>query len=442
MKQDKNNIVQMVVLIVFGLGIALGVLMFSGKIKLPGDKKAEIGLTGDITVWGTMSYGFMNNMFNSVKQQNKNLKITYVEKKPETLQSDLVHAFSIGRGPDVFMMAPGQVAENTERLYIIPYENYASSAYMNTYVDSAMEFMVGKGIIALPLFIDPMVLFYNRDILSNEYLLDPPATWNVFNEYIKKLTKSDDAGRIIQSAAALGSSNNISYAKDIVIMKALQNGEKFVYFDNTLEKWMSTINDSTAFSDTMAWFLEFAQPSSNLYTWNTSLVKDIDMFTAGKLAMYFGYPNEYKTIIQKNPNLNFAMAAIPQLDTPNVRKTNYGKVYSIGVSSISKNLPSALGVMSIIADKDFVSDMIDGTYYAPARRDMLNNNPRDNANLSLIYNSAIISRSFFDPNARETDKLITSVIDSVNAGLRSFEESVLTFNSGFDELVAKVKLPE
>ena len=40
------NIIQTVVLVVFGLGIILGVLFFSGKIKLPWDKKSETGITG------------------------------------------------------------------------------------------------------------------------------------------------------------------------------------------------------------------------------------------------------------------------------------------------------------------------------------------------------------------------------------------------------------
>ncbi len=439
--KNNSDMVQMVVLGIFGLGIAIGVLFFSGKISLPGDTKNQTGLVGNVTVWGVMPYGFMNSLLDSIEQQNKDLKITYVEKRPETIQSDLVHALSIGRGPDVFMMAPGQVAENVERLYIIPYTTYPDSVYMNSFIDPATEFMTSQGILAVPLFIDPMVLFYNRDLLSNEYLIDPPTTWNMFHDYVRKLTKSDDAGRIVQSAAPLGTTNNTSYTKDIVILKALQDGEKFVSFDKNLNGWTSSVGDSNILSNAMAWFLQFSQSSSDLYTWNTSLIKDQDMFTAGRLAMYFGYPNEYETIRKKNPNLNFAMAAIPQSDAPNARKTNYGKVYSIGVSAISKNIPAALGVMDLLSTNDYVSAMIDGTYYAPARRDMLNNRPQDNANLSMVYNSTIISKSFFDPDSRETGRMISTVIDNVNAGNKNLEEGMATFISGFLDLTSDVYLP-
>lgn len=86
--------------------------------------------------------------------------------------------------------------------------------------------------------------------------------------------------------------------------------------------------------------------------------------------------------------------------------------------------------------------MIFGTYYAPARRDMLNDKPRDNANLALVYNSAIISKSFFDPNSRETGRMITSTIDTVNAGTKTLDGSIATLLSGFRDMVGKLKLPE
>jgi ABC-type glycerol-3-phosphate transport system substrate-binding protein len=440
--KKNSDIVQMVVLIVFGIGIVLGVLFFSGKIPLPGDKSKQNGLSGAVTVWGVLPYGQMNSLMDTIEQQNKDLKITYVQKKPETIQSDLVNALSVGQGPDVFMMAPGQVAENIERLTIIPYTSYPDTVYKNTFIDPANDFLTNRGILALPLFVDPMVLFYNRDLFSNEFLIDPPATWNTFNDYVRKLTKKDDAGKITQAAAALGTTNNTSYTKDLIVLKSLQDGETFVTFDNSVGKWFATLGNTDAFYNAVIWFLNFSNKTSDLYTWNTSLINDRDMFTAGKLAMYFGYPNEYMDIQKKNPNLNFAMAMVPQSDVAGARKTNYGRVYSVGVSKITKNPSAALGVMNLLTSKDNINAMIFGTYYAPARRDMLNQKPRDNANVALVYNAAIISKSFFDPNTRETGRLITSTIDSINAGTKTMDGSIATLLAGFRDMAGKLKLPD
>lgn len=440
--KKNSDIVQMAVLGVFGIGIVLGVLFFSGKISLPGDKKNQSTLSGNVTVWGVLPYNSMKILMDTIEQQNKDLKITYQEKKEETIQSDLVNALSIGKGPDVFMMAPGQVAENIERLSIVPYSSYPDTVYKNTFIDPANDFLTNRGILALPLFVDPLVLFYNRDLFSNDFLIDPPTTWNMFNDYVRKLTKKDDAGKINQAAAALGTTNNISYPKDLIVLKSLQDGETFITFDNSVGKWFATLGNSDVFFNTITWFLNFSNKTSDVYTWNASLINDRDMFTAGKLAMYFGYPNEYNVIQKKNPNLNFAMTMVPQSDVAGARKTNYAKVYSIGVSNISKNLPAALGVMNILTSKENVANMIYGTYYAPARRDMLSDKPRDNANLALVYNSAIISRSFFDPSMRETNRMVTSTVDAINAGTKTLDGSIATLISGFRTLVDKLKLPE
>jgi hypothetical protein len=73
---------------------------------------------------------------------------------------------------------------------------------------------------------------------------------------------------------------------------------------------------------------------------------------------------------------------------------------------------------------------------------MLNEKPRDNANIALVYNAAIISKSFFDPNMRETGRLITGTIDSINAGTKTMDGSIATLVSNFLGMVDKLKLPD
>lgn len=439
--KKNGDIIQMAVLAVFGIGIVLGVLFFSGKVPLPGDKKKDTGLSGSITIWGVLPYGTMKSLTDTIEQQNRDLKITYQEKKPETIQDEFVNALSVGKGPDVIVMAPGIVAENVERLMIIPYANYPDTVFKNTFIDSANDFLTTQGILALPLFVEPMVMFYNKDLLADEFLVNPPTTWNGFTEQAITLTKKDDAGKISQSGAALGTANNIPITKDIITLKSLQDGEQFVVSDPQVGTWVSTLGNSQKIVNTFSWYLGFSDKNSDHYTWNTSLLKDRDMFTAGKLAFYFGYPYEYQTIMQKNPNLNFAMTMVPQSDTPGSRKINYARVYSVGVPKTTKNPKAATGVMNLLTQKENVTAMVSSGNYAPARRDMLSEKPKDNANLAMIYQSAIISKSFFDPNSRETTRLISTAIESVNAGSKSLEVALVTFTNTFSKLVADLKLP-
>ncbi len=436
--EKNSNMVQTVMLVIFGVGILFAVLIFAGKVPLPGGSNTQTGPTGDVVIWGVLPYGQVASLFNPIEQANKGLKLQYEEKKPETIQADLVDALSAGKGPDIFMMGPGQVAKNIDRLYMIPFTSTPDTTFKNTFADIGTDFLTDKGILAIPMFMDPMVMYYNKDIFASNFTVNPPTTWDELVNTGILLTQKNDAAAINQSGVALGTSNNISYPKDLVALRVLQKGNPIIKFN--LGKWESQVLNDNTLSTVMAWYTDFANPKSDHYTWNPSLPNDRDMFIAGKLGIYFGYPTELETIRKKNPNLNFAVAMIPQ-EANAPRKVDYARVYTLGISKISKNLSGAVAVAGILTNKDNLSSLLSGTYYAPARRDMLADKPRDNAELALVYNSAIIAKEFFDPDAAETKRLITTAIDQVNSGNKIPDVAVQPIGSGLRDLVSKLIPP-
>jgi ABC-type glycerol-3-phosphate transport system substrate-binding protein len=437
--QKNTNVVQIVVLVVFGLGIILGVLFFSGKITLPWDKESETGITGPVTVWGVLPYVQVKSLFDTLQLQNKGLRLTYEYKEPEKLQTELVNALASGKGPDVFMMSPGEVAENIDRLYIVPYENYPSGAYKNTFIDAGDIFLTTQGVLAFPLFVDPMIMFYNRDILTSNYITKPPATWDELAQKVPVLTQKDDAGKIKQSTIALGTTNNISHARDLIVLKMLQLGNPITV--QQADGWAAIPNANNALATTLDWFTSYGRSTDPNYSWNPSLPKDRDYFTAGNSAFYLGYPTELATIRQKNPNLNFAITMTPQ-ESMTGKKVNYGRLYSIGVSKMSKNLPGAVGVVNLMTDKASIPSLLAGGYYVSARRDILTDKPKDNAEIAMMYNAAIISKTFLDPDVSETDKLILNTINQVNAGTKDIPAAIEAIASGLQSMVSTLKLPE
>lgn len=439
--QKNSSMAQTIVLAVFGVGIILGVLFFSGKVPLPNYNKKATSLTGSVVVWGVLPYVQVRPIFDAIQNDNEELKLAYSQKSPETVQDDLVNALASGKGPDIFMMNSQQVAENLDRLYIIPYTNYPETTFRKTFTDVGNSLLINKGILALPMLVDPMVLYYNKDIFTSNFEVNPPKTWDELANLVPKFTKKDEAGKINQSTISLGTSNNVSYPKEFIILHMLQEGNPIIHFATEVKKWQSDIQSGNALANALSWYISFTNPASPTYSWNTSLPKDRDMFISGKSAMYIGYPTELETIRKLNPNLNFAMTMIPQISA-DARKTDYAQVYSLGISKISQNQTGALGVANILTSKDYLTKFINGTYYAPARRDILDDKPKDNDIMVTIYNSAIISKSFFDPNSTQTKNLLVTAINQINAGNRTVEQSLLSIYAGFREITAKLILAE
>ena len=435
--KKNSNIVQTVVLVVFGLGMLLGVLFFSGKIKLPWDKESETGITGSVTIWGVLPYRQVKGTMDTLEQQNDGLRINYLEKKPASMQNDLVNALASGKGPDLFMMSPGEVAENLDRLYIVPYTAYSETLYKSNFIDAADIFLTKNGILAFPVFINPMVMYYNRDILTSNYITQPPTTWEELEKLAPTLSVKDDAGKIKQSMVAFGTTNNTSYPFDILLLKIFQAGNPIIYPSS--DGWTAKPNINNSLGNAISWYINFSNTTNSTYSWNQSLPKDRDFFTAGNLVFYFGYLTEYPDIREKNPNLNFGVTMVPQI-SDTAKKVDYGQMYSIGISKISKNLSGAIGVANLLTSKELAPRIL-GINYAPVRRDLLAQKPKDDAEKTLLFNSAIISKTFFDPDASQTNKLLLKTVDQINAGTRDISSGIEAINSSLQTMVNKLKLP-
>jgi hypothetical protein len=72
----------------------------------------------------------------------------------------------------------------------------------------------------------------------------------------------------------------------------------------------------------------------------------------------------------------------------------------------------------------------------------LNDKPNNNDITVTIYNSAIISKSFFDPNSTKTKDAFVSAINQINSGQKGVEQSLLPITTSFREITAKLKLPK
>lgn len=425
----KGNSFQTIVLVIFGVLGVLAVLIFSGAIPI-GKKSSQSTAQGSVTLWGTFKRDQVIQIFEEFNRVNKTYIVNYIEKNPVTLETDLVEAIASGVGPDVVIISQEQILSLQNKLYHIAYQSFPERTYRDTYVTESGLYLLPDGIVALPLTIDPMIMYYNKNLFEAAGITQAPKTWDDVSDDVKLLTKKDERGNVIQSGIALGTFTNINNAKDILATLIMQTGNPIAVFDGKTAR--STLVDkpkvesAPSTSTALDFYNQFSNPLSNLYSWTKSHPNSRDAFLGEKLAIYLGYASELPLISAKNPNLNFDIARFPQVKDSTSLVT-FGNMYGVAIVKSTKNFNTAFTAASAISGQDFeqklVKALLEKAPIAPARRDLLATPP---ANLygPVLYNSALIARGWLDLGDSVTNPIFSDMIEDVVKGVSNTSESI------------------
>jgi spermidine/putrescine-binding protein len=439
---------QTIMLIVFGLFIVIGVAVFAGYIDLGGSKNAPTTPSGKVLMWGTVSKQVVAQFLITATSEDQTYSITYIEKTPETYENDLVQAFASGTGPDLFMITPDMFWRQKDKIFEIPYSSYPLATYTGTYMDVAKTYLTPTGILAFPVFIDPMIGYWNKDIFASVGLATAPKEWKEFPALSEKISIVADDYTIERSAFALGEYINIDHAKEILSLLILQTGDPITHVDAAgklaLDLGMqgsSVQKDGAAIA--LDFFGQFANPiQKKTYSWNKNFTSDKEQFLSGDLAYYLGFSSEITAMRRANPNLNFDITFVPQANV-NGNKATVGKLYGIAISKQSKNQPLAyyaLGDM-VTPDKNgkFLAAATQaGVMIAPARRDMLPNDPA-NVYAGIFYQSALVSKTWIDPNAQLTSDIFRDMVSDLQSGKSNAAGAIGTARTKISAYLKTVK---
>lgn len=403
---------QLIVLIVFIAAAIFGVLVFSGAIPIGSNGSSS---QSTIVLWGTVPTISISSALKDFNDTNSSFTVKYVQKSSDTFDQDLLEALASGAGPDMFFLPDNLAYHYTNKIFPIPYASYPVSIFDSTFVDAGQVFLTDNGVLALPISIDPLMMYYSRSLFDGSGVVYPPATWNDLTAMAPTLTEKDDSGKIIKSAVALGDFSNVVHAKDILAALFMQAGNPIIKADNGV--FSSTLGSSVGnynLPSVLQFYTSFADPSNAAYSWNKSFPNSDDAFSAENLAIYFGYASELHSLVNKNPNQNFFVAGIPQIKNSSFKLTN-ARVTGIAISSFSKNIPTAFTAANLLVSGDFASAFATAIGAVPARRDLLATKPTD-AFSPFFYNSALYARSWLDPSPTDTDNIFNGMVDNVLSG--------------------------
>lgn len=423
----ESSTFQMILLVAFGFIALLAVLVFAGIIPLGSSSSSSQDL-GSVTVWGTYDQNNLNAFFAKLNQADtKRVTFTYLQKDPETYADDLIEAFARGEGPDLFFADQKMLNRLTGKITAIPYTSYPERTFLDTFVDGSTVLTDNTGIKIMPLFVDPLVMYYNRSLYTGSGIVAAPKTWTEFISTLSGLNKQDAANNFIQTGAPLGEFRNITNAKGIFSALLFQAGNNIVDLDaaNGYEVILDSNNGNTA-SATPAtgaatFYLQFSDPTLNTYSWNRSMDNDKDMFVAEKSAVYFGLASEYSDLKAKNPHLDFDIADLPQLNLS--RKMTYGDFYGLAIASNSKNQTGAIFGAALLAGADNDQTLSGLASLSPARRDLLAQNASTTWEQSF-NRSAIFTYSWVDPDDTKTTSIFQTMLETVQTNQANLTNAI------------------
>ena len=195
---ESNNKFKTILMAVFGFFIIFGLLAFS-MYKSSSSTNSQV----NISIWGTVDKANFDSFISKYDQdKNLELKLTYTEKDISTIDSDLVEAIATGKGPDVILIPQELMNRYMDKVSFIT--SIPQRTFLDTYIQEAEIYMQPSGMFAVPFFVDPMVMYWNKDIFSSAAIANPPATWSEFPLLSGKLTTVDQNGNITQSAVSFG----------------------------------------------------------------------------------------------------------------------------------------------------------------------------------------------------------------------------------------------
>ena len=399
--------------------IVLGLVALALLASYNGSSRTQEGVvvTGPVQIWGTMPGDGMQLMLSDLTDQFDTYQdVSYRYIAPSDFESTLIRALADGRGPDIILTSHEELVSTRGRIAPYTYEQFPLRDIRDRYIEGAQIYALSDGLYALPIAVDPMVLFWNRDILATEGFLAAPRTWEeLINVQFNDLIRRDFDRTIRRGVVAMGEYNNVRNAFGLVSMLLVQSGSQGVIdgdrgYEISLNQ--SVNNASNPIRTVADFYTRFSKPANTLYSWNRSFSEDRATFVGEDLVFYFGYASEGPILERLNPNLNFDISEVPQGGAASVRRT-YGRFYGLSLLRSTDNAAGAYSVMSTLAAANIADQIAIGSDLTPVTRQTVA--AGSNTNYGRIsYQSASIAYGWLNPDPEATDVIFATMMQDIN----------------------------
>jgi len=439
--------------ILFGLGIfatVVAVLGFSGRLPGFTNKNSTANqLSGTVTIWGTLP---KENVQPTLDLFNKNIaktySVVYQEVAEEDLVSTLIQNLADGSSPDLILAPYSYILQNEKRLTVIPNTVISEIDYKKTFVDESALLLTKGGYLGLPVSIDPLILFFNRDLLSSAGFGNPPTTWDQLFDYASRITKVNQDKSLKVSTIPFGTYRNIPHITDLVLALVMQLGSlepvsKSFGKDtsgNLIPKYKVNLNNDPTNPESgagplnliLAFMKNFSDSQKETFNWHNNMPNALTNFLAGSQAFYIGYASEAGYIKNANQKLYFDYTYLPQAAGRNIA-TTYGRMYTLALLKSAPNSAAAYSTMLSLVTGSYSANLAGATGGVSALKSVLAAPTGDQA--SIIFNrSALFAKGFQDLHRDQLESLMQESIENVYTGFRSTVEAAKDLSKSLQDI--------
>ena len=375
-------------------------------------------------------------LIQAYQQAHPHITISYKRFRLEEYEDVLLNYMAEDRGPDIFLIHNTWVGKYQSKIEPMPAytkmvykfvtgsvtsrketlelrneksvtlrelkERYPDTVYkdvtrrVNTAEPGQPAFYEDK-ILALPISVDTLAMYVNKDMLNAAGIPTIPTSWDRFQATMSRLVKVDTEGNILQAGAAMGEADNVERATDILSALMMQNGTQMVDDNGNptfalLPEALSGTRNELPSVQALRFYMDFANENKDIYSWNADMPNSLDAFIQGRLAYFFGYSYHLPLIKARAPKLNLAIAKLPQIDGNKV--VNYANYWVWTVSKKSKYPETAWNFINYLAQPDNEKAFLDAAKRPPANKALIEDYLEDEE-LGVFASQILTSQSWY-----------------------------------------------
>lgn len=448
------------------VAVSMVALAGQGCTKGPTQEAVQASRKFELNVWGVVDdFDVYDATIKAYRAAHPNITINYRRFRLEEYEDAIVNALAEDRGPDVFLMHNTWVGKYLPKIAPMPTQTkigYAITtgsgyntqttwevrtepsvtlrALRNDFADvvakdtirtinvgTADKPSLQERVLGLPISIDTLALYYNKDLLNAAGIPIPPDTWSQFQEQTKKLVKFDENREITQAAVGMGTGFNVERSADILSILMMQNGAEMTNANGAptfmlIPQRLQDQRDEPPAYQALDFYTSFADPNRENYCWNDKQSNSLQAFIQGKSAFFFGYAYQYPQIRASAPRLNLGISKLPQIENNPVK--NFANYWLWTVSKKSTHTNEAWNFINFMTTQDQMKT-ISNNMGRPAARKALLSDQLENERIGVFASQVLTSDSWYRGNdARAVDAAFAQMIEDVLKGTKTIPNAL------------------